>query len=109
MLFFYVTISPVSNWLVPTSVLVAERFLYLPSVGLCLVAGLFVDKTSRHAIEGDRCRRGAGCGWAYSAYHITIFGEISSHFSEISFAFCRTMFVAGRDTASRLSKPDVLI
>jgi hypothetical protein len=37
--FFYATISPVSNWLIPTSVLIAERFLYLPSVGVCLVAG----------------------------------------------------------------------
>jgi tetratricopeptide (TPR) repeat protein len=38
-LFFYATISPVSNWLVLTSVLMAERFLYLPSFGLCLIAG----------------------------------------------------------------------
>jgi hypothetical protein len=39
-LFFYATIFPVSNWLIPTSVLMAERFLYLPSLGLCLIAGL---------------------------------------------------------------------
>jgi hypothetical protein len=39
-LFFYSTISPVSNWLIPTSVLMAERFLYLPSFGLCLIVGL---------------------------------------------------------------------
>jgi hypothetical protein len=39
-LFFYATIFPVSNWLIPTSVLMAERFLYLPSFGLCLIAGL---------------------------------------------------------------------
>ena len=51
MLFFYVTISPVSNWLVPTSVLVAERFLYLPSVGLCLVAGLFWAKLPRTQLK----------------------------------------------------------
>jgi protein O-mannosyl-transferase len=38
-LFFYLTIFPVSNWLIPTGVLMAERFLYLPSVGLCLIAG----------------------------------------------------------------------
>jgi tetratricopeptide (TPR) repeat protein len=39
-LFFYVTILPVSNWLVSTSLIMAERFLYLPSIGLCLIAGL---------------------------------------------------------------------
>src|SRR6185369_16748039 len=38
-LFFYITILPVSNWLIPTSLIMAERFLYLPSMGVCLVAG----------------------------------------------------------------------
>jgi hypothetical protein len=38
-LFFYATISPVSNWFIPTGVLLAERFLYLPSAGVCLLAG----------------------------------------------------------------------
>ncbi len=50
-LFFYVTISPVSNWLVPTSVLVAERFLYLPSAGLCLVAGFLWAKLPRTELK----------------------------------------------------------
>jgi protein O-mannosyl-transferase len=39
-LFFYVTILPVSNWVISTSLIMAERFLYLPSIGFCLVAGL---------------------------------------------------------------------
>jgi tetratricopeptide (TPR) repeat protein len=39
-LFFYVTILPVSNWIVSTSLIMAERFLYLPSIGVCLIAGL---------------------------------------------------------------------
>lgn len=39
-LFFYLTILPVSNWIVPTSVIMAERHLYLPSLGICLIAGL---------------------------------------------------------------------
>jgi tetratricopeptide (TPR) repeat protein len=38
-LFFYLTILPVSNWLVPTSLIMAERFLYLPSIGFCLMLG----------------------------------------------------------------------
>jgi hypothetical protein len=38
-LFFYVTIFTVSNWVMPTGVLVSERALYLPSLGVCLLAG----------------------------------------------------------------------
>lgn len=38
-LWIFVPLLPVSNVLVPTGVLVAERLLYLPSVGFCLAAG----------------------------------------------------------------------
>ena len=37
---FLITILPVSNLLFPIGVAKAERLLYLPSAGLCLVAGL---------------------------------------------------------------------
>jgi len=37
-LFFYLTLLPVSNWIVPTSLVMAERHLYLPSLGICLMA-----------------------------------------------------------------------
>ncbi len=39
-LFFFLTLSPVSNWIVLVGSIKAERFLYLPSIGLagCLVA-----------------------------------------------------------------------
>jgi protein O-mannosyl-transferase len=36
---FFITIAPVSNVLFPIGVAKAERLLYLPSVGLCLLAG----------------------------------------------------------------------
>lgn len=36
---FFITIAPVSNVFFPIGVAKAERILYLPSVGLCLVAG----------------------------------------------------------------------
>jgi tetratricopeptide (TPR) repeat protein len=36
---FFITIAPVSNIFFPIGVAKAERVLYLPSVGLCLVAG----------------------------------------------------------------------
>jgi tetratricopeptide (TPR) repeat protein len=38
-LFFFVAILPVSNWILPTSVVVAERFLYLPSFGFAIIVG----------------------------------------------------------------------
>jgi hypothetical protein len=46
-LWFGVTILPVTNLLVPTGVLLAERTLYLPSVGLALVAAGVVSWTTR--------------------------------------------------------------
>jgi len=39
-LFFYITMLPSSNWIVPTSLIMSERALYLPSLGICLVGGL---------------------------------------------------------------------
>jgi len=38
-LFFFVALLPVSNWILPIALLMAERFLYLPLFGFALVAG----------------------------------------------------------------------
>jgi tetratricopeptide (TPR) repeat protein len=58
-LWFAVTVLPVSNLFFSTGVLLAERTLYLPSVGLALVAaGLF----SRAATAPVRIRRMAAAG-----------------------------------------------
>src|SRR4029079_4842399 len=38
-LFFFVTMLPVSNWIFPTAIIMSERALYLPSLGVCLIAG----------------------------------------------------------------------
>ncbi len=43
-LFFYVTILPASNWIMPTSIVMSERALYIPSIGICLIAGLLWSK-----------------------------------------------------------------
>lgn len=40
-LFFFVTLLPVSNWIVPIGLLMAERFLYTPTFGFALLAGMF--------------------------------------------------------------------
>jgi tetratricopeptide (TPR) repeat protein len=39
-LFFFVTLLPVSNWIMPIALLMAERFLYLPIFGFAFLAGL---------------------------------------------------------------------
>jgi tetratricopeptide (TPR) repeat protein len=39
-LFFFLVMLPTSNLLVPIGSIMAERFLYLPAVGFCLVAAL---------------------------------------------------------------------
>ena len=48
-LFFFVTISPVSNLVFPTGILIAERALYLPVLGICLLAaGVFAKLFERN-------------------------------------------------------------
>jgi tetratricopeptide (TPR) repeat protein len=39
-LFFFTALLPVSNWIMPISVLVAERLLYLPAFSVALLAGV---------------------------------------------------------------------
>src|SRR5205085_679087 len=42
---------PSSNWLTPISVLMAERFLYLPLVGLSLVAAIMFSKLKDRRLQ----------------------------------------------------------
>ena len=39
-LFFYITLLPVSNWILPSGLIMAERYLYVPSFGFALIAGM---------------------------------------------------------------------
>jgi len=39
-LFFFITLLPVSNWIMPIALLMAERFLYTPIFGFALLAGM---------------------------------------------------------------------
>ena len=39
-LFFFITLLPVSNWIMPIALLMAERFLYTPAFGFALSAGI---------------------------------------------------------------------
>jgi protein O-mannosyl-transferase len=38
LLFFFITMLPTSNWIMPTSIIMSERALYLPSLSICLIA-----------------------------------------------------------------------
>jgi tetratricopeptide (TPR) repeat protein len=51
---FFLTILPVSNLLFPIGVLIAERTLYLPSLSVCLLAGLAWDYACRSVPETRR-------------------------------------------------------
>ena len=48
-LWFFVTILPVSN-IVPLKALMAERFLYIPSIGLILAAVLIIKRLSKKTV-----------------------------------------------------------
>lgn len=43
---FFITLLPVSN-LVPLKALVAERFLYLPAIGFCLMIAILLERLAR--------------------------------------------------------------
>src|SRR5205823_2128356 len=51
-LFFFVALLPVSNWIMPIALLMAERFLYMPVFGFALFAG-----AAWAAIPDQRLRR----------------------------------------------------
>lgn len=53
--FFVIPFSVVSNWLVPIGTIMAERLLYLPSVGFCLGVG-WVVSLSLERIPGSSGR-----------------------------------------------------
>jgi tetratricopeptide (TPR) repeat protein len=55
--FALITLIPSSNWIFPISVLMAERFLYLPLVGVALVAAVSFSELNDH-----RLRRLIGIG-----------------------------------------------
>jgi hypothetical protein len=55
-LFFFIALLPVSNWILPIALLMAERFLYTPILGFALLAGLMWagihDRGARRVIGG---------------------------------------------------------
>ena len=55
--FALIAFIPASNWIMPISILMAERFLYLPFIGLALVGATAVSQ-----LEDRRLRRLVGIG-----------------------------------------------
>ncbi len=55
-LFFFIALLPVSNWIMPIALLMAERFLYTPVFGFALLAGMtwagIRDPGARRIIAG---------------------------------------------------------
>jgi protein O-mannosyl-transferase len=62
LLFPIVALIPSSNWIMPISVLMAERFLYLPMIGVSLVAAVLYTK-----LQDPRLRRLIGGGGLVTA------------------------------------------
>jgi len=61
-LWFLITLLPVAN-LIPTSTQMADRYLYLPSLGYCLAVGLIIQALSQWAEGQDE--EGRGFRWAH--------------------------------------------
>jgi hypothetical protein len=50
-LFFFIVLLPVSNWIMPIALLMAERFLYTPAFGFALVAGTAWAAIPRQSVQ----------------------------------------------------------
>ncbi|MEW6378966.1 MAG: tetratricopeptide repeat protein [bacterium] len=49
---FLITLLPMAN-LIPTSTQMADRYLYLPSLGYCLAAGLLIQSLGQRVSQGE--------------------------------------------------------
>jgi tetratricopeptide (TPR) repeat protein len=50
-LFFFIVLLPVSNWIMPIALLMAERFLYTPIFGFALLAGLIWSQIQQQSVR----------------------------------------------------------
>jgi tetratricopeptide (TPR) repeat protein len=66
-LFAVTAFIPVSNWIMPISILMAERSLYLPLIGLAMAGGILFAE-----IPGMSARRIVGIGWLVFAIVLCI-------------------------------------
>ncbi len=52
---FYIGLLPVSN-IIPSGIIMAERAMYLPSIGNCILIGLTVEGAGRHLFRNPKMR-----------------------------------------------------
>jgi protein O-mannosyl-transferase len=60
---FFITLLPVSN-LIPLKILLAERFLYLPSIGFCIIVSVIITRTYADARINRLLTRGLRIAFA---------------------------------------------
>jgi hypothetical protein len=75
-LWFFLALLPTSNLLVPIGSIMAERFVYLPSVGFCVVAALAlqaVGRWLRERMAAGHPRWGVTLGWMPAAIMLLLF------------------------------------
>jgi hypothetical protein len=88
---FVLTLLPVAN-VIPTGVLVAERTLYLPSLGVCcLAASVLVHLVGTAAPKNRRCRKSPGFGNARDRVGVVSIGSIKAAQARISRCWSRAL------------------
>jgi protein O-mannosyl-transferase len=73
--FFFLMLLPTSNLVVPIGSIMGERFLYLPSVGFCVVAALALRRAGGALARGIFGRTAAThyLAWAVPAFVVLVF------------------------------------
>lgn len=52
-LYFFITFSLVANIIIPMAAIMAERFLYIPSLGFCFILVILTAKLSKISLNGN--------------------------------------------------------
>ena len=102
LLFFFVALSPISNLIVLIGSIMAERFLYLPSVGLagCIVAAVYVLGRRRSL----RRRVAAPVGWAALGLVCLVF-TARTHIRNFDWQDSLTLWTSAVDVCPGSAKP----
>ena len=102
LVFFFVALSPISNLIVLIGSIMAERFLYLPSVGLagCIVAAVFVLGRRRSLQR----RVAAPVGWAALGLVCLVF-TARTHIRNFDWQDSLTLWTSAVDVCPGSAKP----
>lgn len=95
---------PASNLLVPTGQLLAERTMYLPSVGAAMLAAWGLERIARAAARAVP-RRGAELAVALPALAVATLGARKSSTAILPWQDSYTLFVSGIDAMPNSARP----